>query len=61
MGIFTLIDEECWFPKATDRTLTDKIMSQHTTHPKFQKPDFRDKASFSIIHYAGKVTAVVDG
>lgn len=55
MGILSLIDEECWFPKATDKTLVEKLLSQHSTHPKFQKPDFRDKANFSLIHYAGKV------
>ena len=55
MGIFALIDEECWFPKATDKTLVNKLITQHTQHPKFQKPDFREKASFSLIHYAGKV------
>jgi myosin protein heavy chain len=55
-GLLALIDEECWFPKATDKSLTDKLIAQHSTHPKFQKPvDFRDKASFSLIHYAGKV------
>lgn len=56
MGILALIDEECWFPKATDKTLVEKLKAQHSTHPKFQKPDFRDKASFSLIHYAGKVS-----
>merc|ERR1712038_395324 len=55
MGIMALIDEECWFPKATDKTLVDKLTAQHSTHPKFQKPDFRDKADFSIMHYAGQV------
>lgn len=55
MGILSLLDEECWFPKATDKTLVDKLIAQHTAHPKFQKPDFRDKASFSLLHYAGKV------
>jgi myosin protein heavy chain len=55
MGVLSLVDEECWFPKATDKTLVDKLLAQHTSHPKFQKPDFRDKANFSLIHYAGKV------
>jgi len=55
LGVFALIDEECFFPKATDKTLVDKLLAQHTAHPKFQKPDFREKASFSLIHYAGKV------
>ncbi|OAF70315.1 Myosin heavy chain 11 [Intoshia linei] len=55
MGIFTLINEQCWFPKATDKSLADKIILTHKTHPKFKVPDFRDKADFSILHYAGKV------
>jgi myosin protein heavy chain len=55
LGIFALVDEECWFPKATDKTLVEKLIAQHSTHPKFQKPAFREKAHFSLIHYAGKV------
>lgn len=55
MGILALVDEECWFPKATDKTLVDKLKAQHAAHPKFQSPDFRDKANFSLIHYAGRV------
>ncbi|XP_060570193.1 myosin heavy chain, non-muscle-like isoform X3 [Ruditapes philippinarum] len=55
MGILALLDEECWFPKATDKTFVDKLVAQHSTHPKFEKPDFRAEADFSMIHYAGKV------
>ncbi|XP_053393233.1 myosin-10-like isoform X7 [Mercenaria mercenaria] len=55
MGILALLDEECWFPKATDKTFVDKLIAQHSTHPKFEKPDFRAEADFSMIHYAGKV------
>ena len=55
MGVLALVDEECWFPKATDRSLVDKLLVQHSSHPKFQRPDFRDRASFSLIHYAGRV------
>ena len=55
MGVLSLIDDECWFPKATDKTLVEKLLAQHSSHPKFQKPDFRDKANFSLLHYAGKV------
>ena len=60
MGIFALLDEECWFPKATDKTFVDKLLAQHTTHPKFQKPDFRADAHFSILHYADKVDYSAD-
>ncbi|CAH1377228.1 myosin heavy chain, non-muscle isoform X2 [Tenebrio molitor] len=55
MGIMALLDEECLFPKATDKTFVDKLVSAHSSHPKFKKSDFRGVADFSIIHYAGKV------
>lgn len=55
MGIMALLDEECLFPKATDKTYVEKLVSAHSTHPKFKKSDFRGVADFSIIHYAGKV------
>lgn len=55
MGILALLDEECWFPKATDKTFIDKLNTSHSVHPKFCKSEFRDKADMAIIHYAGKV------
>ncbi|XP_050346494.1 myosin heavy chain, non-muscle isoform X1 [Nymphalis io] len=55
MGIMALLDEECWFPKATDKTFVEKLVSSHSVHPKFMKTDFRGVADFAIIHYAGKV------
>ena len=59
MGILALVDEECWFPKATDTTLVDKLIAQHSGHPKFTKPDFRDKTSFNLVHYAGRVGSFI--
>lgn len=55
MGILALLDEECWFPKATDKTFIDKLNTSHSVHPKYCKSEFRDKADFAIVHYAGKV------
>nr|AAK85118.1 non-muscle myosin II heavy chain [Doryteuthis pealeii] len=55
MGILALLDEECWFPKATDKTYVDKLLGHHVNRPKFEKPDFRADADFSLIHYAGRV------
>ena len=55
MGILALLDEECWFPKATDKSFVDKLMTSHNMHPKFVKTDFRGIADFAIIHYAGQV------
>ena len=55
MGIMALVDEECWFPKATDKSFVEKLVSSHAAHPKFVKTDFRGDADFSVVHYAGKV------
>jgi myosin protein heavy chain len=60
MGILALLDEECWFPKATDKSFVEKLLKEHTSHPKFQKPDFRDNAHFSLVHYAEKVDYSAD-
>ncbi|XP_061687121.1 myosin-9-like isoform X2 [Syngnathoides biaculeatus] len=55
-GILSLLDEECWFPKATDKSFVEKVVQEQGTHPKFQKPKkLKDDADFCIIHYAGKV------
>lgn len=50
-----LLDEECFFPKATDKSFTEKLHIAHTQHSKFFKTDFRGQADFAIMHYAGKV------
>ncbi|XP_074509599.1 uncharacterized protein myh14 isoform X2 [Sebastes fasciatus] len=55
-GVLALLDEECWFPRATDRSFVEKLSTEQGTHPKFFKPKQpRGEADFSIIHYAGKV------
>ncbi|XP_074639301.1 uncharacterized protein LOC141897583 [Acropora palmata] len=55
MGLMSLLDEECWFPKATDKSFVDKVIKEHSKHPKFKIPEFRSEAHFSVLHYAGKV------
>ncbi|XP_019717408.1 myosin-9-like isoform X1 [Hippocampus comes] len=60
-GILSLLDEECWFPKATDKSFVEKVVQEQGTHPKFQKPKkLKDDADFCIIHYAGKVDYKAD-
>ncbi|XP_066563542.1 myosin-9a isoform X3 [Amia ocellicauda] len=60
-GILALLDEECWFPKATDRSFVDKVVQEQGSHPKFHKPKkLKDEADFCIIHYAGKVDYKAD-
>merc|ERR1719242_1750131 len=55
MDIMALVDEECWFPKATDKSFVEKLVTSHSAHPKFVKSDFKSDADFSILHYAGQV------
>ncbi|MED6235047.1 Myosin-9 [Ataeniobius toweri] len=60
-GILALLDEECWFPKATDKSFVEKVVQEQGTHPKFHKPKkLKDEADFCIIHYAGKVDYKAD-
>ncbi|RXM37335.1 Myosin-10 [Acipenser ruthenus] len=60
-GVLALLDEECWFPKATDKTFVEKLVQEQGTHSKFQKPrQLKDKADFCIMHYAGRVDYKAD-
>uniref|UniRef100_A0AAQ4RH62 Myosin heavy chain 11 n=1 Tax=Gasterosteus aculeatus aculeatus TaxID=481459 RepID=A0AAQ4RH62_GASAC len=55
-GILALLDEECWFPKATDVSFVEKLMNTQGNHVKFAKPkQLKDKTEFSLFHYAGRV------
>ncbi|TKS82138.1 Myosin heavy chain 10 Myosin heavy chain, non-muscle IIb Non-muscle myosin heavy chain [Collichthys lucidus] len=55
-GVLALLDEECWFPRATDRSFVEKLSAEQGSHPKFfRSKQPRGEADFSIIHYAGKV------
>lgn len=55
MGILALLDEQCLFPKATDKSLVEKIFIHQSKHPKLIKPERKSKSDFAIIHYAGRV------
>ncbi|MEE6511888.1 hypothetical protein FKM82_018741 [Ascaphus truei] len=60
-GILALLDEECWFPKATDKSFVEKVVQEQGSHSKFQKPkQLKEKADFCIMHYAGKVDYKAD-
>ncbi|XP_078519312.1 myosin-11 isoform X2 [Lissotriton helveticus] len=55
-GVLALLDEECWFPKATDVSFVEKLSKEQSGHCKFQMPkQLKDKTIFSLMHYAGKV------
>lgn len=53
LGIFSLVDEESRFPKATDLTLIEKL-SKNLKPPLFQRPKSQN-LRFIIQHYAGPV------
>uniref|UniRef100_A0A8C2VTT0 Myosin-7 n=1 Tax=Chinchilla lanigera TaxID=34839 RepID=A0A8C2VTT0_CHILA len=59
MGIMSILEEECMFPKATDMTFKAKLFDNHLgKSANFQKPrniKGRPEAHFSLIHYAGTV------
>ncbi len=52
LGLISLLDEECMFPRATDLTLANKL-KDHLRRNDFFRSD-RDK-KFRICHYAGEV------
>uniref|UniRef100_A0A8C9FVF3 MYH6 protein n=1 Tax=Pavo cristatus TaxID=9049 RepID=A0A8C9FVF3_PAVCR len=60
LGILSILEEECMFPKATDMTFKAKLYDNHLgKSPNFQKPrpDKKRKyeAHFELVHYAGSV------
>ncbi|XP_074524615.1 myosin heavy chain, fast skeletal muscle-like [Halichoeres trimaculatus] len=65
MGIFSILEEECMFPKASDTTFKNKLYDQHLgKSAPFQKPKpakGKAEAHFSLVHYAGTVDYNVQG
>jgi myosin heavy subunit len=66
LGIFSILEEECIVPKATDMTFKEKLYKQHLgKHPSFGKPKPKKgskfEAHFDLNHYAGIVSYSVDG
>ncbi|XP_015665771.1 myosin-3 isoform X1 [Protobothrops mucrosquamatus] len=65
MGIFSILEEECMFPKATDQSFKNKLYDQHLgKSANFQKPKpikGKPEAHFSLVHYAGIVDYNISG
>ena len=53
VGVLSLLDEQCAFPKATDGTFAGKLASE-VKNPHFSA-DKRDAMRFTVSHYAGDV------
>uniref|UniRef100_A0A8C6YHC1 Myosin heavy chain 1 n=1 Tax=Naja naja TaxID=35670 RepID=A0A8C6YHC1_NAJNA len=65
MGIFSILEEECMFPKATDMSFKNKLYDQHLGKSNnFQKPKpvkGKPEAHFALVHYAGTVDYNISG
>ncbi|KAJ8251309.1 hypothetical protein GJAV_G00219950 [Gymnothorax javanicus] len=65
MGIFSILEEECMFPKASDTSFKNKLYDQHLgKNNAFQKPKptkGKAEAHFSLVHYAGTVDYNISG
>lgn len=59
MGIMSILEEECMFPKASDATFKAKLYDNHLgKSANFQKPRIvkgKPEAHFALMHYAGTV------
>ncbi|KAL7869120.1 hypothetical protein AOLI_G00131080 [Acnodon oligacanthus] len=65
MGIFSILEEECMFLKASDTTFKNKLYDQHLGKSSiFQKPKLvkgKPGAHFSLVHFAGTVDYNITG
>eukprot|EP00062_Callorhinchus_milii_P027385 gi/632990621/ref/XP_007884251.1/ PREDICTED: myosin-7-like [Callorhinchus milii] len=65
MGIMSILEEECMFPKASDQTFKAKLYDNHLGKSNnFQKPRIvkgKPEAHFALVHYAGTVDYNISG
>ncbi|XP_078025810.1 myosin-7-like [Epinephelus lanceolatus] len=66
MGILSIMEEECMFPKATDNSFKTKLYDNHFgKSPNFQRPRLDKKRKyethFELVHYAGVVPYNITG
>lgn len=65
MGILSIMEEECMFPKSTDHSFKAKLYDNHLGKSQnFQRPrpDKKRKyeTHFELVHYAGVVSLLLD-
>ncbi|KAG1334299.1 hypothetical protein COCNU_03G004180 [Cocos nucifera] len=53
IGIISLLDEACMFPKSTHETFSTKLFRSVGSHPRLERAKFSE-TDFTISHYAGK-------
>merc|ERR1712063_103511 len=59
-GIISILDEESKFPRATDQTFLEKLITNLSKHENFDKPKLA-RNKFIVKHFAGDVDYEVDG
>ncbi|KAJ3695578.1 hypothetical protein LUZ60_000955 [Juncus effusus] len=59
IGIISLLDEACMFPKSTHETFSTKLFQSFKSHKRLEKTKFSE-TNFTLSHYAGKVTYQTD-
>jgi len=58
IGIFTLLDDTCNFPKGTDEKFLQKMSEHHGSHAHWKGAGAQ---AFTVKHYAGDVTYNING
>ncbi len=62
LGLLAVLDEQCSFPRANDKTFVAKlnqIMKKKKTLHFVASKDTASLTSFTLVHYAGKVSEPV--
>ncbi|XP_063157641.1 myosin-6 isoform X2 [Candoia aspera] len=65
LGIMSILEEECMFPKATDMTFKAKLYDNHlgksANFGKARNTKGKPEAHFALVHYAGTVDYNING
>lgn len=60
--LFTILDDQCKIPNASDKRFAAQIYKEFERHPKFTAtPAHKAVNTFCIVHYAGPVDYTTDG
>ena len=54
LGIFSILEEESMFPKASDKTFEEKLKTNHLGKTSTFGMPKKGDAHFAVSHYAGK-------
>ena len=55
LGLLSLLDEESFFPKATDISFVEKLQRNLKKHRFFEPPKTQNSMDFVVVHFAGRV------